>query len=165
MIQNLKFREEAQFVLCDFDNAVHCQALCTLLNAYMADPMGDHEAHDEAKQRALVKGLKAHPTSITLFMVMDGRFMGLVNGFMNFSTFNLMPFINIHDVFICPEYRGRGLSRKMIGKMKEIARDNGCCKVCLEVRYDNPAAQACYRAEGFEDDVPPMYYWECDLRK
>lgn len=161
MIQNLKYRDEKDFALCDFDNPSHCQALCDLLNQYMEDPMGDHPQHDAEQNHMLVKGMRNHPTSITLFLFADNQPVGLVNAFMNFSTFRLKPFINIHDVFVMPDYRGRGLSRRMIAKIKEIAQDNDCCKVSLEVRHDNPVAQACYRSEGFHDDVPPMYYWEC----
>lgn len=161
MIKTLIYIEEPDFSLCDFDNPEHCAALCQLLNMYMADPMGDYPQHDETQNSMLVDGLKNHPTSITLFIIEEGKTVGLVNAFIDFSTFKLKPFINIHDVFIMPQYRGRGLSRRLISKMKEIARDNGCCKVTLEVRYDNPAAQACYRAEGFDEDVPPMHYWEC----
>jgi ribosomal protein S18 acetylase RimI-like enzyme len=152
--------EETDFALCDFDNPEHCRALCDLLNMYMADPMGDYPQHDELQNRKLVDDMRRHPTSITLFVLGDGRPVGIVNAYMNYSTFKLQPFINIHDVFIMPAYRGRGLSRRLIAKMTEIARDNGCCKLTLEVRYDNPAAQACYRAEGFGEDEPPMHYWE-----
>lgn len=160
MIQNLKYKEETDFALCNFENPEHCKALCDLLNMYMADPMGDYPQHDEEQNRKLVEDMKNYPTSISLFVLADGKPVGFVNGFMNYSTFRLKPFINLHDVFVMPEYRGRGLSRKLISKMKEIARDNGCCKLTLEVRYDNPVAQACYRAEGFDEDVPPMHYWE-----
>ena len=41
MIKNLIYQQEEGFALCDFSNASHCQALCNLLNQYMADPMGD----------------------------------------------------------------------------------------------------------------------------
>lgn len=160
MIKNLIYQQEEGFTLCDFSNASHCQALCNLLNQYMADPMGDFPHHDTAQDRALVEGMRNHPTSITLFILDEGKPVGIVNAYMNFSTFKLKPFINIHDVFVMPAHRGRGLSRRLIAKMKEIAADNGCCKLCLEVRHDNIPAQACYRAEGFEDDTPPMYYWE-----
>lgn len=161
MIKNLKYKEEEHFALCDFNNPAHCNALCSLLNAYMSDPMGNYPQHDERQNEKLIEGMKAHPTSITLLRMEDGKPVGIVNAFMNFSTFKLKPFINIHDVFVEKEYRGRGISRKMISKMKEIALCNGCCKVCLEVRYDNIAAQACYSREGFKEDVPPMHYWEC----
>lgn len=163
MLKNLKFKDEEGFTICDYDNPAHRKALCELLNKYMSDPMGNYPQHDEHENALLVEGMKNHPTSITLFLFIENKPVGLVNAFMNFSTFRLKPYINLHDVFILPEYRGRGLGQRMIAKMKEIAIDNGCCKISLEVRHDNPAAQHCYRSEGFGEDVPPMYYWEAIL--
>lgn len=160
MIQNLKYREEEDFSLCDFNDPTHRKALCELLNMYMADPMGDHPQHDERKNEILVEEMKNHPTSITLFILVNKRAVGIVNAFMNYSTFKLKPYINIHDVFVMPEYRRRGLSRRLISKIKEIALDNDCCKISLEVRHDNTVAQKCYQSEGFKDNAMPMYYWE-----
>lgn len=163
MIPDLIFHKEAGFELCDFNNPTHCESLCNLLNMYMADPMGNYPQHDEKENKKFVEDMKKHPTSITLFIVSDNKAVGIINAFMNYSTFRLRPFINVHDVFVMPAYRGRGLSRRLISKIKEIARDNGCCKVTLEVRHDNIPAQRCYTSEGFKDDVPPMFYWESIL--
>lgn len=160
MIKNIIYEEDKDFALCDFDNPCHCRALCTLLNEYMADPMGDFPQHNDEQNKKLIEDMKSHPTSITLFILSDNKPVGLVNAYMNYSTFRLKQYINIHDVFVEPEYRGRGLSKKLISKMKEIAKDNGCCKISLEVRHDNIPAQMCYKSQGFKDDVPPMYYWE-----
>lgn len=160
MIKNLKFRVEQEFALCDFSNPMHTSALANLINQYMSDPMGNHPMHNEKEDSQLIEALKNHPTSITLFILEDNKPVGIINAFMNLSTFNIRPYIYIHDVFIMPEYRGRGLSKKLISKMIQIAKDNNCCKLALEVRHDNPAAQACYKAAGFKDDVPLMYYWE-----
>ena len=161
MIQHLKYKEEAGFELCNFQNTKHREALCRLLNDYMSDPMGNFPRHSAEQDAKLANDLAKHPTSITLFILEEDKAVGLVNGFMNYSTFHLKPFINIHDVFVEPSHRGRGLSRKLIEKMKETAQLNGCCKLTLEVRTDNPVAQGCYRSEGFKEGNPPMLYWEC----
>lgn len=160
MFSRLIFRKEAQFELCDLNKPEHCKSLCNLLNQYMDDPMGNYPRHNEEENKRFVADMLIHPTFFSLFIMSENKAVGFVNAFMNYSTFRLKPFVYIHDVFVMPEYRGRGLSRQLISKIKEIARDNNCCKVTLEVRHDNLPAQHCYHAEGFEDDDPPMFYWE-----
>ena len=58
--------------------------------------------------------------------------------------------MNVHDLVVAPEYRGRGISKKLLAKAEEIARELGCCKLTLEVLEGNKVAQAAYRAYGFD---------------
>ena len=51
------------------------------------------------------------------------------------------------------EFRGNGISQKMLEKVEEIARTKGCCKITLEVLSNNEAAKSAYRKFGFSDYV------------
>lgn len=55
-----------------------------------------------------------------------------------------MPLINIHDVVVVDEFRGLGLSQKMLSKVEEIATSKGCCKITLEVLEGNNVAKRSY---------------------
>jgi ribosomal protein S18 acetylase RimI-like enzyme len=50
---------------------------------------------------------------------------------------------------LLPEWRGRGLGRRLIGQALEAARKFGFLRVELTVRDDNVRAQALYRRVGF----------------
>jgi len=50
---------------------------------------------------------------------------------------------------VTPEYRRRGIARRLLGEFMERARDGGATRVHLEVRDGNPAVDM-YRAAGFE---------------
>ncbi len=39
----------------------------------------------------------------------------------------------------------------MLRKVREIARQRGCCKITLEVLEGNDVAQAAYRKFGFDE--------------
>ncbi len=39
----------------------------------------------------------------------------------------------------------------MLQKVREIARQRGCCKITLEVLEGNDVAQAAYRKFGFDE--------------
>lgn len=147
------------FEICDFTNPAHLNALVDLLQEYMADPMGDHAPHTKLQQLRLVDGLANHEKSFVLFAIDNDRAVGVATCFELFSTFQVKPFINIHDFAVSPDYRRRGVGRAMMQEVVAIAKEKGCCKVTLEVRTDNPAAQALYREEGFSEANPDMLFW------
>jgi ribosomal protein S18 acetylase RimI-like enzyme len=76
--------------------------------------------------------------------------VGLAICIEGFSTFACRPLLNIHDMVVVREYRGRGIAKRLLAKAEEIALNLGCCKLTLEVLEGNAAAQAAYRACGFE---------------
>ena len=75
--------------------------------------------------------------------------VGLINCFAGFSTFAARPLLNIHDVVVHADYRGRGIGRGLLAWAEQRARDLGCCKLTLEVLSNNTAAQAAYERAGF----------------
>lgn len=147
------------FQFCDFNNPVHLNALTSLLNHYMEDPMGDHPPHDVAKQRQLTEGLKNHPTAEVVLMFVDDEPAGLATTFINFSTFALKPYLYIHDVVVLDSFRGRGLGKALIAELIRISETRNYSKLTLEVREDNPSAQQVYRSLGFEECEPRMFFW------
>jgi len=78
-----------------------------------------------------------------------GRPAGFATCFEGFSTFACKPLLNIHDIAVVPEFRGRGLSRRIMQKVEAIAIGLGCCKITLEVLEGNQLAQGLYKACGY----------------
>lgn len=150
---------EICFEFCDYENPVHLNALADLLNHYMQDPMGDHTPLTKREQLRLVDGLANHPSAFVLFVRVDGHFAGLVTCFELFSTFNVKPYLYIHDVVVHSDYRGKGLGRKLLERLVEYSTEKNFCKITLEVRSDNPVAQNLYQSLGFEECQPNMYFW------
>jgi len=148
-----------EFEFCDFENPIHLNALADLLNMYMADPMGDSPKLNKLQQLRLVDGLANHPSSLVLFEIFDEKIVGLATCFINFSTFKVKPYLNIHDFFVHPDYRGKGLAKKLMEELISISEERKYCKINLEVREDNRAAQGLYRSMGFEECKPNMFFW------
>jgi [ribosomal protein S18]-alanine N-acetyltransferase len=62
----------------------------------------------------------------------------------------------IHTIGVDPAYQGRGIGRRMLDALLQIAGDS---VVHLEVRTDNAAAIALYRSVGFtEVGLRKRYY-------
>ena len=62
----------------------------------------------------------------------------------------------VHPIGVDPEYQGRGIGRRMLDELLDIAADS---VVHLEVRTDNAPAIALYRSVGFtEVGLRKRYY-------
>jgi ribosomal-protein-alanine N-acetyltransferase len=73
-----------------------------------------------------------------------------------------------HLLNLCvdPGRQGRGLGRRLLRRMLELARWQGVGRLFLEVRPSNPVAIALYRSEGFvEIGRRPRYYPARDGRE
>ncbi|MGY5330579.1 GNAT family N-acetyltransferase [Pseudomonas protegens] len=132
-----------------YSNPVHAEAIGVLLNHYAEDPMGGGQPLDADRLQQLPAELAKRPQAFSVLAFAGGQPVGLVNCFEGFSTFACRPLVNIHDVVVLDSYRGQGLSKRLLQKVEDIARQRGCCKVTLEVLEGNAQAQAAYRACGF----------------
>ncbi len=158
-MQNNLLNEKISFNFCDFLNQYHCNKLIELIDLYMKDPMGNAKPLNQDQQKALIEGLKCHTFSFILFIAVNGDIVGLTTCFINFSTFKARYYINIHDIIIKDEYRGKGLGRKLLEKCIEISQERGYCKITLEVRDDNHNAKYLYQSLGFKESEPIMHFW------
>ena len=150
---------EISFEFCNFKNPDHLVALSDLMLQYMNDPMGDAPNLNELEQLQLVNGLSNHPAAFVLFILSDGVIAGLSTCFVNFSTFNVKSYLNVHDVIVGLDYRGKGLGKRLLQKLVSISKECGYCKITLEVREDNVVAQSLYRSLDFEESEPKMFFW------
>ncbi|HXB98477.1 MAG TPA: ribosomal protein S18-alanine N-acetyltransferase [bacterium] len=63
------------------------------------------------------------------------------------------------NIAVHPDWRGRGLGRRLLLALLEKARGLGCVRATLEVRPSNAAALGLYQSEGFSvAAMRPRYY-------
>lgn len=139
-----------EVLTADYNNARHATDLVYLLNSYAMDPMGGEAALPQAVQQSLASELAKIPTAFSVLCYVDNKPAGLVNCFTGFSTFKCKPLVNIHDVTVFKDFRGLGLSQRMLKKVEQIARERGCCKLTLEVLEGNEIARNAYLKLGFD---------------
>ena len=85
-----------------------------------------------------------------LFPTVDGKEIGFVLFFHNFSTFLGKPGIYIEDLYIRKEYRGNGYGKATIDMIYKLAKKRGCGRVewwCLD---SNAPSIEFYRRIGAE---------------
>ncbi|MCX2746221.1 ribosomal protein S18-alanine N-acetyltransferase [Arthrobacter sp. MI7-26] len=66
---------------------------------------------------------------------------------------------DVQTIAVVPEFEGRGIGSVILTELIEESRGRGATEVLLEVRADNPRAQALYARFGFEQiHVRRRYY-------
>jgi GNAT superfamily N-acetyltransferase len=68
--------------------------------------------------------------------------------FQNFSTFLGRPGIYLEDLYVVPEWRGRGLGRRLLSHLAAIALARGCGRVEWAVLDWNDPAIRFYKSLG-----------------
>jgi len=90
-----------------------------------------------------------------IFAVVDGKEIGFAVFFHNFSTFLGRAGLYLEDLFVKPEYRGKGYGRAILKKLASIAVERGCGRFewwCLD--WNKPSIDF-YMSLGAE----PMSDW------
>ncbi|WP_460774497.1 ribosomal protein S18-alanine N-acetyltransferase [Microbacterium sp. GXF7504] len=71
---------------------------------------------------------------------------------------------DVQTIAVAETSRGRGSGRELLRTLLRTAHERGVREVFLEVRDDNPVAQALYRSEGFAElGRRPGYYQPDDV--
>ena len=124
-------------------------------------PMGNASPLPGDVMERLIPGLQTHPTTVILLAWSGGDVVGIATCFRGFSTFYARPVLNIHDLAVLPQFRGRGVGRQLIEAVARKARQLGCFKVTLEVHEENVRAKAMYEAAGFAEGMArePGHRW------
>ncbi|HMC11514.1 MAG TPA: GNAT family N-acetyltransferase [Pirellulaceae bacterium] len=145
--------------LADLANSNHQAAIIDLLDMYCRDEFGDGKPLAAEARARLIPGLVKHGGA-RVFLAYDGEQpLGVAICLVGFSSFRGKPLINIHDIAVSPNTRGKGVGRQLLAAVQAEASALGCCKVTLEVRSDNARAMGLYRSVGFKSSEPETYFW------
>ena len=90
-----------------------------------------------------------------LFALLDGEEIGFALFFHNFSTFLGRAGLYLEDLFVLPEYRGRGYGKAIFRELARIAVERRCGRMewwCLD--WNEPSIRF-YKSLGAE----PMDQW------
>ena len=90
-----------------------------------------------------------------LFVMENGREVGFALFFHNFSTFLGLAGLYLEDLFVLPEFRGKGYGKATLKKLAQIAVERGCGRFewwCLD--WNRPSIDF-YLSLGAE----PMSEW------
>jgi len=139
-----------------------------LLDHYARDPMGGGEPLSAGTRVTLAAKLAEQPHAFSLIASVDGEPVGLANCFDGFSTFAAKPLVNVHDIVVKSEHRGRGVGKALFAAIEAKALAKGACKVTLEVLSGNEPAKSLYASLGYGDyeldpDKGHALFWQKEI--
>ena len=88
------------------------------------------------------------PYAEVIIADVDGASAGFALFFHNFSTFLAKPGIYLEDLFVRPEFRGRGIGRALLQQLAVLARERNCGRLEWAVLDWNTPAIGFYKKLG-----------------
>jgi GNAT superfamily N-acetyltransferase len=135
----------------DLSRAPDAEGLLEVLESYARSAAGGASPLDPDVKLRLIPALREQDNALLLLALVEGRVVGIATCFYGFSTFAARPLLNVHDLAVVPEHRGRGIGRALLAGAEARARARGCSKLTLEVLESNGGARKLYESFGFRD--------------
>lgn len=130
---------------------------CALILFFIRELAAYEKMLDEvvATEELLHDRLFVRQRAEVLFACENGKEVGFALFFHNFSTFVGREGLYLEDLYVLPEYRGKGYGKAILTKLASIAVERGCGRmewVCLD--WNKPSIDF-YRSLG----ACPMDEW------
>ncbi|HYP64099.1 MAG TPA: GNAT family N-acetyltransferase [Acidocella sp.] len=123
----------------------------TLLQMCRDFHVEDGSPLDEAGEATIAHVCAGEKLAPAYMLEHDGRPAGFFILTLGYSVENGGMDGFIDDIYLLPEYRGRGLGRRAVALAIEAAREVGIRALLLEVESHNDRAYSLYRKMGFND--------------
>jgi len=116
------------------------------LAAYEREP----DAVQATEEDLLRHGFGHNPYYACLIAEQDGAPAGFALYFFDYSTWLGKPGLYLEDIFVHPEYRGRGIGKALLQRLAGVALEKGCARMKWEVLDWNTPAIEFYSSMGAE---------------
>ena len=88
-----------------------------------------------------------------------GKLIGFTQLYPIFSSTRMKRMWLLNDLFVDPNYRGKGISKLLINQAKDLCQKTNACGVLLETETTNDIGNNLYPATGFELEENNFYFW------
>ena len=118
-----------------------------------------HKAEEFINER-----LKLDDSKIFIVETEDKILVGFVQLYPIFSSTRMQRLWLLNDLFVDNEFRGKGFSKMLIEKSKELCKQTNACGLILETAKTNIVGNELYPKVGFSLDKEHNYYsWDNKL--
>lgn len=90
----------------------------------------------------------------------DGTFVGFTQLYPLFTSTRMKRAWLLNDLYVHPDHRGKGASKMLIQRGKELVRETGAFGMMLETEKSNDIGNKLYPSVGFKlNDDSNFYEW------
>lgn len=111
-------------------------------------------------QRALFAGDASARVAHAALAELDHQPIGYMVWFRSFSTFKARSKLYLEDLYVAPEYRGRGFGTAMLAHLAALCHAEGLARMQWQVLDWNAPSIAFYRSLGADVSA---HWWDCSL--
>lgn len=111
------------------------------------------------KEEMLKSGFEASPKFNALLAYFDDKVAGYVSYTWNYSIWSGEDYMNIDDLFLWDEFRGKKIGEALMLKAKEICKQKNINRIRWEVEKDNAAAIKFYERLGAQVNISGICKW------
>lgn len=108
----------------------------------------------------LSERLKNKDSEIFVAEAEGQKLLGFVQLYPLFSSTRMKKLWLLNDLFVDPEYRGKGIAVQLIETAKKLVRDSSACGMYLETEKSNIIGNNLYPKTGFQlNEYANFYEW------
>ncbi len=129
--------------------------LIQMLNEFEADVSGDRRRGREAAEAyyPILMDRLARGEGRLLVALARGRIVGMMGFLVQTDDLyveeSLRSYGQVTELVVEPEWRGRGVGRRLLGEAERLTREKGLPRLAIGVLAGNDGAERAYRAAGF----------------
>lgn len=116
------------------------------------------ESDIQKAEKFLSERLKLNDSEIFVAETDNYNLVGFVQLYPLFSSTRMQRLWLLNDLFVTKEYRGKGISKKLIETSKELCNQTNACGLILETAKTNNIGNELYPKVGFSLDKEHNYY-------
>ena len=132
------------------------ELLSELFNGYRVFSREDSDV--DAAREFLTERLNNRDSEIFVCETIDHKIVGFVQLFLLFSSTRMKKLWLLNDLFVTSDYRGKGISVKLIERAKKLVTDSAACAMFLETEKSNIIGNNLYHKTGFEQNEGSNFY-------
>ena len=113
---------------------------------------------DVQAARTFLDARLAKKQSVIFMALWEEQMVGFTQLYTTYSSVSLQPFYILNDLYVVPEFRGKGIGEELLKMAKVECEANNFKGVALETAIDNPA-QRLYEKLGWKKDTDYFHYF------
>lgn len=117
------------------------------------------EIHDEVNWKELSDRIFKHEDVFCLVVQHENELVGFATFMKQFSTWDAAFYIYLDCLYLQNEVRGKGIGNRMMQKIGEFAKDQGCNLLQWQTPDFNDAAIKFYNSIGAASKDKKRFFW------